>query len=137
LSVDGQFFPAGTSLGVPLYVLQHDEKIFPQAWEYVPDRWIVDEKTGVTAEDVARARSAYAPFLIGPMNCIGKNMGYIAIKLAIAHLLFSCDIRQAGKLIGGGAIDKEEGRRRWNEYQMQDWILGFRNGPMVEVRARA
>ena len=139
VTIDGVSFPAGVTLGVPLYVLHHDETHFPKPWEYVPERWIADEKAGVGAEEVARARAAYAPFLIGPMNCIGKNMSYIALKLAVAHLLWRCDIRvAAGKgLTGGGAEGEEdEGRRRVNEYQMRDWILGFRDGPEVEVRER-
>ena len=136
ITIDGEYFPAGTTLGVPLYVLHHEKEFFPQPWEFVPERWIAGSKPDITAESVAAARSAYAPFLIGSMNCIGKNMSYIALKLALAYLLVSCDIRQAGELTGGGSPDKEEGRRRWNEYQMYDWILGFRDGPMIEVRSR-
>lgn len=144
VSIEGHHFPKGVTLGVPLYVLHHDAQYFPEPWEYKPERWIADASTGVTGEDVARARSACAPFLIGPMNCIGKNMSYIALKLAVAHLLWRCDVRVAGgELTGGGRPrwrgergEVYEGRRRWNEYQMQDWILGFRDGPMIEVRER-
>jgi hypothetical protein len=28
------------------------------------------------------------PFLIGPMNCVGKKVAYVALELALAHLLF-------------------------------------------------
>jgi cytochrome P450 len=137
VTIDGRYFPQGATLGSPLYVLHHDPTYFPEPWEYKPERWIVDKETGVTAEDVAAAKSAFAPFLIGPMNCIGKNMSYIALKLALANLLWKCDVRKAGELTGGGREDDVDvGRRRWNEYQMQDWILGFRDGPMVEVRER-
>jgi cytochrome P450 len=138
VAIDGTVFPHGVTLGVPLYVLQHDEACFPDAWAYRPERWIVDAGAGVGAEDVARARGAWAPFLVGPMNCIGKNMSYIALKLAVAHLLFSCDVRVAGAVLTGGGRqeDEEVGRRRGTEYQMRDWILGFRDGPVVEVRRR-
>jgi hypothetical protein len=68
------------------------------------------------------------------MNCIGKSMSYIALKLALAFLLFSYDVRISGPLTGGGGKDEEEGREREGEYQMRDWILGFRDGPMVEVK---
>jgi cytochrome P450 len=142
LTIDGEFYPEGTTIGVPLYVLHREERYFPDPWAYKPERWIVssseDRKDGVSAAEVALARSAYAPFLIGPMNCIGKNMSYIALKLAIAHLLWSCDIRIAGgKLTGGGEPGHEDDhRRREDEYQMYDWILGFRDGPMVEVKPR-
>jgi len=30
----------------------------------------------------------------------------------------------------------EEGRRRVDEYQMRDYIFGFRDGPVVQLRDR-
>jgi hypothetical protein len=63
-------------------------------------------------------------------------MSYIALKLALAQILFCNDVRIGGKLTGGGAKDKAVGRQREREYQMEDWILGFRDGPMVEVKIR-
>ncbi|EON68271.1 hypothetical protein W97_07529 [Coniosporium apollinis CBS 100218] len=135
--IDGHHIPQGISVGTPTYVLHRDEDIYPEPWEYRPERWIVDEKSGVSSENVAAARSAYCPFLIGPMNCIGKNMAYIAVKQALAHLLFRYDIRQAGaELTGGGRPDLEKGRQREDEYQMTDYIIGFRDGPMIELRSR-
>ncbi|RFU36320.1 hypothetical protein B7463_g111, partial [Scytalidium lignicola] len=103
--IGDEYFPRGVTLGVPLYVLQHSEDCFRSPWEYIPERWIVDEDStkGSSEEEVAQAKSAFAPFLLGPMNCIGKNMSYVALKLAIAHLLWKCDVRCAGdKLTGGG-----------------------------------
>ena len=86
---------------------------------------------------MATARGAHCPFLVGPMNCIGKNMALIAIKLAVAYLIFQYDIRQAGdKTVGGGSVDLEQGRHRESEYQMTDYILGFRDGPVVRLRRR-
>lgn len=127
MDIDGHHIPRDVTVGTPAYVLHHDEDIYPQPRDYRPERWIVEEKSGVTSESVAAARAAYCPFLIGPTNCIGKNMAYIAVKQALAHLLFRYDIRQAGaELVGGGRPDLEEGRRREDEHQMTDYILGLR-----------
>lgn len=71
-----------------------------------------------------------------PMNCIGKNTGYLATKLGVAHLLWQYDIRAEGKLVGGGAKGLEEGRRDKGEYQMYDWIIGFPVGRMVQIKSR-
>jgi cytochrome P450 len=137
IEIDGQHIPKGVTVGTPVYVLHHDETIYPQPWSYCPERWIVDEKAGVTFENVASARAALCPFLLGPMNCIGKNMAYFALKVSLAQLLFRYDIRKAGKAaVGGGASDLEEGRHREDEYQMTDYIVGFRNGPLIELRAK-
>ncbi|CZR70108.1 related to cytochrome P450 67 [Phialocephala subalpina] len=136
LTIDGEFIPKGITVGTPLYVLHHDPTVFPDPWSFKPERWVVSPSQGNTAEMVAGAKAACAPFLVGPMNCIGKNMSYIALKLALAHLLFSNDLRVCGELSGGGSDVAEEGRQRKNEYQMRDWILGFRDGPMVEIKTR-
>jgi cytochrome P450 len=138
ITIDNDHFPCGTTLGTPIYVLHHDSTIYPDPWSYCPERWIPDPKTGVSPESVAAARAAFCPFLIGPMNCIGKNMAYIAVKFAIAHMLFRYDVRQAEQETGGGGkVDHpEEGRRRVDEYQMRDYILGFRDGPVVQLRDR-
>jgi len=132
ITIDGEHYPPGTTLGTPIYVLHHDSDIYPNPWSYIPERWIADK------ESVAAARSAFCPFIIGPMNCIGKKMAYIALKQALAHLLWRYDMRQAGEETGGGGKEDhlEEGRRRVDEYQMVDYILGFRDGPVVQFRDR-
>jgi cytochrome P450 len=130
LTIGDEHYPPGVNVGSPLYVMHHDANIFPDPWSFKPERFMLSE---VGAESVVAARAVSAPFLIGPMNCIGKNMSFIALKLALAHVLFSNDLRISGKLTGGGGKDEEEGRHREGEYQMQDWIIGFRDGPMVEV----
>ncbi len=99
---------------------------------------MADSETGVSTESVSKARAALCPFLIGPMNCIGKNIAYFALRASLAHLLWRYDVRQAGEVTGGGGGEgeREEGRRREDEYQMTDFILGFRDGPFVELRGR-
>jgi cytochrome P450 len=139
IEIDGHHLPQGVTVGTPVYVLHHDVDIYPQPWSYSPERWIVDEKTRVTTESVAKARGALCPFLIGPMNCIGKNIAFFALKSSLAHMLWRYDVRAAEGMVvgnGGGAKDLEEGRQREDEYQMVDYILGFRDGPYVELRAR-
>lgn len=72
------------------------------------------------------------------MNCAGKNMAYRALKLVLVTLLYQYDIRAAGEPTGGGgALNRKEGRRREEEYQMIDYIAAYRDGPMVQLRARA
>ncbi|KAG4432888.1 hypothetical protein IFR05_011634 [Cadophora sp. M221] len=135
LMMDGHLIAQGVNVGSPLYVIHHDPSVFSDPWKFRPERWIASSPRGVTPEDVSAAKAACAPFLIGPMNCIGKNMSYTALKLALAHLLLENDVRVSGKLTGGGAHDDvEQLRQRKGEYQMIDWILGFRDGPMIEVK---
>lgn len=136
--IEGQHIPAGTTVGVSHYVIHRNADIFPEPSMFRPERWIVggDGEGGVSAEQLAAQKRAFCPFGIGPMNCIGRNTAYLAIKLALAHLLWQFDVRVDGNLTGGGGKDLEEGRRDETEYQMYDWIIGFPNGPMVQIRSR-
>jgi cytochrome P450 len=133
--IDGQHVPAGTTVGVSHYVIHRNADVFPEPNEFRPERWIVEGN--VSVEQLAAQKRAFCPFGIGPMNCIGKNMAYLAIKLALAHLFWRFDFRVHGDLIGGGTKDLEEGRRDETEYQLLDWIIGFPNGPIVQARPRA
>ncbi|TVY40756.1 Cytochrome P450 monooxygenase [Lachnellula occidentalis] len=136
LKLDDHFIPQGITVGSPTYVIHHDPTIFPEPWYFRPERWIASSD-GNSPGMVSAAKAASIPFLIGPLNCIGKNMSYIALKLALAYVLFENDLRVSGELTGGGSPLQVEERRRVGEYQMEDWILGFRDGPMVEVKVRS
>lgn len=136
LVIDGHRIPPGTTVGVPAYAIHHNEAYFPDSFSFQPERWIVDEATGVTAASVAAARKAFFSFSAGARSCIGKNVGYLASKLALANLLWRFDMRAAGEPTGGGRKGVW-GREREGEFQMTDYIVGFRNGPMVELRRRA
>jgi hypothetical protein len=85
------------------------------------------------------------------MDCAGKNMAYLALKLVLANLLWRYDVRLAegekvagpmaewemGPTGGGHPEAREEGRRRVDEYQMVDFMAANRDGPTVEFRERA
>ncbi|KAF2185565.1 isotrichodermin C-15 hydroxylase [Zopfia rhizophila CBS 207.26] len=132
--IDGHHIPAGTTVGVSHYVIHRNPDVFPQPNSFRPERWIVSD--ALSQDQIAAAKRAFCPFGIGPMNCVGKNMAYVATKLALAHLFWRYDFRIHGKLAGGGGVDLEEGRKDEREYQLWDWIIGFPDGPVVEVRSR-
>ncbi|KAF2002146.1 benzoate 4-monooxygenase cytochrome P450 [Amniculicola lignicola CBS 123094] len=134
MSVDGHQLQAGTVIGVPAYALHHDSKYFPDPWSFRPERWI--ESESVTKESIDRARRAFTPFSIGTRQCSGKSLGYLQLKLTMAHILYRYDMRLAPDEpgLGGGGPDLEEGREREDEFQMWD-ALGFgRDGPMLEFK---
>ena len=132
--IDGHYIPAGTTVGVSHYVIHRNADVFPEPNIFLPERWIVGN--GFTAEQIKTAKQAFCPFSLGPMNCIGKNIAYLAMKLVVAHLLWKFDFRMAENRVGGGSKDLEEGRWDENEYQLYDWIMGFPNGPVVQLRLR-
>lgn len=135
--IDGKFFPGGTIVGVSAYAIHHNEEYYPDPFTYSPERWIADPAASVSKESVAKAQSAFCPFSVGVRGCIGKNMAYMELSLAIAYLLWHYDVRaKSGDPTGEGAPDKGLGRKRKGEYQLFDHFVCAKDGPIVELRTR-
>jgi cytochrome P450 len=135
--IDGESIPAGTVVGTPHYALHHNPAYFPDPFTFLPSRWIAGSSPGVTQDSVALAKSAFAPFSIGPRACIAKGMAYTELQIALARVLFLYDIRLASGLhVGEGGRDLEYGRHRVEEYQLTDQFSSMKDGPMVEFRRR-
>lgn len=137
ITVNGHFFPEGTDLAVEPYALHHREDIYPDSWRYYPERWLADESTGVSAESVAQAQSAFCAFSVGPRSCIGKNFAYTELLIVLARLCFLYDMRLLpGDHLGEGHASLGFGRHRSGEFQLRDKFVGKPMGPMVQVRPR-
>lgn len=147
LDIDGYHVPEGTDVGVPHYVLHHNPAYFPKPYEYIPERWLVGEKLEgknsspsahvIDEDDVHAAKSAFAPFSIGPRGCIGKGMAYHELTITLARLLWAFDLRlsaeklpQRGLLVGRKPVVPEE-------YIQVDTFTSWKDGPLMEVRKRA
>jgi cytochrome P450 family 6 len=67
----------GTSVIISLLGLNRDEKLYPNAEKYDPERFLSIDFN----EDM------YMPFGIGPRNCIAFRMGLLIVKVAVVMLL--------------------------------------------------
>lgn len=73
--------PRDTTVIVNLYTMQRRQDVYgPTANEFNPDRFHADEVK-------KRNPHAFAPFSLGPRNCIGMRYSYIAMKVILATLL--------------------------------------------------
>ena len=132
ITVAGLHIPDGTTVGVSAYAIHHNEDYFPDSFAFRPERWLDD------GEKIAEARGALVTFSTGKYNCIGKNVAVVASKLVLAKTLWAYDVRAAdGKLTGGGGPSMGKGRERQDEYQLLDYLVSYRSGPMVQLKARA
>ncbi|KAL8961690.1 MAG: hypothetical protein Q9193_001798 [Seirophora villosa] len=137
MHIDGHFVREGTNVGVAAYTLQHNDDVFADPFAFRPERWIADEKTGVTAEDVAACEAAFAPFSIGPRGCPGKNLAYLEMSITMAKVLYLSDVQAVeGDTLGAGSADLIWGRRRAACFQSRDTFVSQRDGPMVQFRSR-
>lgn len=154
IDLDGQHFPPGVDVGVPIYAIQHNDAYYPQPWDFIPERWLVNENLNHqskssdagdpirhigTPESVALAKSAFCPFSLGPRACVGKGMAYKEITIVIARLIWLYEMRLSpGRSEGEGnpAAGEQSGRHRVKEYQGQDMFVLKAKGPMVEFKPR-
>lgn len=142
LQLDGEMIPAGTSIATDTYSLHHNEQIFPDPFQFRPDRWIVDEKNSkTTAVDVAKAESAFSPFSTGPRGCVGKNLAYMELMITMGRVLYRMDIVRVNEdeqkaKVGGGDPNGMWGRRHEGQYQLRGYFTAGKDGPWVRVRAR-
>ncbi|XP_035902418.1 cytochrome P450 6d3-like [Anopheles stephensi] len=69
----------GTQVIIPLLGISRDEKYFPDAEAYLPERF--DDQAPNYDPD------AYYPFGVGPRNCIGLRQGIILSKIGLVLML--------------------------------------------------
>lgn len=130
ITVDGIHVPEGMTVGISTYALHHDTDIFPDPFAYNPDRWLQQPQD-------RRMQAAFNPFLKGPRMCPGQTVAYFAIQLALFHLLYRYDIRATGEdPTGDGRGNMPKCKTREDQYRFHDWILGFAEGPHIELVER-
>ncbi|KAI0165386.1 benzoate 4-monooxygenase cytochrome P450 [Hypoxylon sp. FL1284] len=138
LKVMDQHYPAGTIVGTVPWVDFRSQETYRDAESFRPERWIVDESTGVTKEALAQAKSGFYPFLSGPTNCAGQNLAMAEMLITVARMLYRLDVRRApGSTLGGGSPDLGWGRNDKTQMQLVDAYISLRKGPELQFRARA
>ncbi|KAJ7814786.1 cytochrome P450 [Mycena olivaceomarginata] len=89
-NIAGRFIPSGTSVYTPAYSLHRNPHyFFPHPDKFDPERWLPDSK--FEKHDT----SAFAPFSLGPANCVGQKFGKREILMASSILFKSFDLQFA------------------------------------------
>lgn len=132
--VDGHVIPPGTMVGVSIYCLHHNEKYFPEPFEFCPERWLVEDEAALRLMN-----SAFCPFSVGARACAGKAMAYLEMSLVVAKTLHKFDFDVApGELgkVGEGVAGRTDGRDRIDEFQLYDIFAAMHDGPNLVFRPR-
>ncbi|KAI9927449.1 hypothetical protein MW887_003062 [Aspergillus wentii] len=102
ITIDGVYIPGNTTLFLPQYPTGRNEAIYDQADSFIPERWY-------SKPEMIKEKSAFAPFLIGPYNCIGKPLALLNIRTLVAQLVTDFDFEFApsenGEEFMGEAMD--------------------------------
>jgi cytochrome P450 len=137
--VDGHYIPEGLHVSTGLYCLSYNNEIYPEPFNFRPERWIVDddETKGSTAESVALAESGFCAFSTGSRGCVGKNLAWLEMRLVVAKTLWKFEIKgDPTNKLGGGEPNGKPGRRMVDQYQTYDMFVSNRKGPIVHVKRR-
>lgn len=143
--VEGHVIPPGTQVAISQYSVQHDESLFPEPYQFKPERWLT-AGAGEGAVDAAEQRErllamrrAFAPFSIGERACAGRSMAWLEMRLVIARTLWYFDFERApGKTgeLGGGCLGRTDGRGIVDEYQLYHNTVTEHTGPNLVFTPR-
>jgi len=138
LEVDGKFIPEGFMVGIAQWAVLHSEENYGDPSIYRPERWIVDEATGVTAEDVAFAQTVFNPFSMGSGNCVGQKLAILELLITIGRTLYRMDVKRVpGTTLGQGRPEMGWGMRSEDHFQVQDAYISIKDGPLLQFKKRS
>ncbi|KAL4883828.1 cytochrome P450 [Aspergillus karnatakaensis] len=134
-TVDGEHIPAGYNVSAGIYTVHHNEDIFPHPFEFMPERWILDENT--TQEQLDLRLKMWVPFSVGARACIGKAFTQTLFSITVASVMRKYDFRVADGpegASGGGHPCGGMGRTNPGEYQLWDYIVSTGEGPVLQFK---
>jgi cytochrome P450 len=98
--------PAGTLVWLLLRHDSVDERFFPQAGEFRPERWLEQIASSGDGGVVNATKRVVMPFGGGPRVCPGRYLALLEMKLAMATLLGRFDIVEVGTPDGQPARER-------------------------------
>lgn len=92
--IAGQWIPGGTFVQVSTLATSLSSSNFHAPDAFIPERWLDNADNKRFQDD---KRQASQPFSLGPRNCVGQNIAMAEMRLVMAHLLWSFNIRSVLK----------------------------------------
>ncbi|TDZ41567.1 Cyrochrome P450 monooxygenase [Colletotrichum trifolii] len=73
--------PSGYAIGMSSAITHHDERVFPDSYEFVPERWL--DENNQRRKDVERGMLAFSK---GSRSCLGMNLALCEMNLCLTAL---------------------------------------------------
>lgn len=86
--IDGQYVPEGITVSGDFLAMHTNPKYWVDPDDFRPERWIGD---GLPGDDMR----AFQPFSTGPRACLGLNMAYLELRLAVSNMVWLYDLEKA------------------------------------------
>lgn len=80
--VDGTYVPKGVYVATDPLGLNLDPENAPEPRAFKPERWLPNS---------GLKKPFTAPFSVGPRSCIGVNLAWLEMRLAVAKIVYACD----------------------------------------------
>jgi cytochrome P450 len=90
--IAGHHIPGNVTVSSSVHTLHHDETLFHQPLDYLPERWLVDNPDS-TEEERRNLKDFVLPFTLGPRACIGRNLAYMELSICLAALIMKFEWR--------------------------------------------
>jgi thromboxane-A synthase/cytochrome P450 family 3 subfamily A len=78
--------PPGIVVGAANWVYQRDPEIWPRAEDFLPERWVPEERGGAASVLGPSTPNAWAPFGGGPRACVGFRFALLEATVALVRL---------------------------------------------------
>ncbi|KAH8198346.1 hypothetical protein TruAng_007501 [Truncatella angustata] len=129
--------PAGMWVSVPHFTIFRNAKYFDRPHDFIPERWIADEGTDYSPEDVKLAQTAFQPFSIGPRHCVARSLALREMTFALARMFYLFDfepVPNSGRWMGSlPGIDT--GNSHFIHEQI-DVFTSLEKGPEVKIKVK-
>lgn len=86
--IDGHYIPDGVIVSSEIMTLHMSPRYWVDPETYRPERWIGE---GFAGDD----KRAFQPFSTGPRACLGLNMAYLELRIAVAKMVWNYDLEGA------------------------------------------
>ncbi|XGW28067.1 hypothetical protein V3C99_008127 [Haemonchus contortus] len=91
VTVKGIEMKEGCVFTIPIRAIQYNEDFYPSPNDFDPERWSSSNRSN-------RDPLTYLPFGYGPRNCIGMRVAQMQMKMALAHILRTFEMRPGEKI---------------------------------------
>ena len=85
------FIPPGTPFSMSLYI-QHTSSVFSDCFTFDPDRWLTTARVAAAPGREKPLDWCFVPFGKGTRSCLGQNLAWAQVYIAIATLVRRVDL---------------------------------------------
>lgn len=131
LVVDGCHVPKETHVGVSLYSLNHDPKVFEAGEDFLPERWLSADKQKLNLEP-------FKSFGVGPRRCVGMNLALLELTLVVARTFFRYDVTSSPWRVSHNgqneSTEEAEEAEEHRQFAFDAWAVASARSGQVRTR---